>query len=173
MNAATTELQGKIDELLLVLQKDLEHIEQSVKELDELRELVIKRNDSGLSKLLEQIRSRSQEYGANQKLREELKRQIAEILDWPVGEVRLGKLLQEVPDEQKINVRQMRERLGDMISKLKREHTSTVMLLSDLSRFNSLLLNTILETGQVCGVTYDARGGTSRSGEVAFMNLQL
>jgi DNA repair exonuclease SbcCD ATPase subunit len=173
MNTVTTELQEKVNELLAVLQKDLEHIERSIGELDELRALVIKRDDSGLSKLLEQIRSRSQEYEANQKLREELRQQIAEILDWPVSEVRLGKLVQEVTAEQRVSVRQMRVRLGGMISRLQREHTSTVMLLSDLSRFNSILLNTILQTGQVCGVTYDARGGTSRSGDVAFMNLQL
>ena len=173
MNTVTTELQEKVNELLAVLQKDLEHIERSIGELDELRALVIKRDDSGLSKLLEQIRSRSQEYEANQKLREELRRQIAEILDWPVGEVRLGRLLQEVSAEQKVKVKQIRERLSSVISRLQREHTSTVMLLSDLSRFNSILLNTILQTGQMCGVTYDARGDTSRSGDVAFMNLQL
>ncbi len=173
MNTTTTELQEKVNELLLVLQKDLEHIERSIHELDELRGLVIKRDDSGLSKLLEQIRSRSQEYAANQKLREELRRQIAGILDWPVGEVRLGRLQQEVSAEQKVYVGQVRERLGSMISRMQREHTRTVMLLCDLSRFNSMLLNTILETGRVCGVTYNARGGTSRSGDVAFMNLQL
>jgi hypothetical protein len=173
MSTATTELQEKVNELLAVLQKDLEYIERNIVELDELRALVIKRDDSGLSKLLEQIRSRSQEYEANQKLREELRRQIAEILDWSVGEVRLGRLLQQVSAEQKVNVRQIRERLGSMISRLQKEHTSTVMLLSDLSRFNSILLDTILETGQVCGVTYNARGGAKRNGDIAFMNLQL
>jgi hypothetical protein len=173
MNTMTTQLQEKVDELLLVLQKDLEHIERSIVELDELRAFVIKRDDSGLNRLLEQIRSRSQEYEANQKLREELRQQVAKILDWPVGEVRLGRLVQEVSAEQKVNVRQMRERLGGMISRLQREHTSTIILLSELSRFNSILLNTILETGRVCGVTYNARGDASRSGDVAFMNLQL
>ncbi len=173
MSTTTTELAEKVNELLLVLQKDLEHIERSIGELDELRELVIKRDDSGLSKLLEQIRSRSQGHVENQKLREQIRQQIAEILGWPVGEVRLGRLQQEVSAEQQIHVRQMREQLGGMISRLQSEHAGTVMLLADLSRFNSMLLNTILETGQVCSVIYNARGGTSRSGDVTFMNLQL
>jgi chromosome segregation ATPase len=173
MKIATTKLQEKVDGLLAVLQKDLEHIERSIGEFDELRALVIKRDDSGLSKLLEQIRSRSQEYAANQRMREELRQQIAEILDCPVGEVRLGRLQQEVSAEQQFPVRQMQKRLRSMISRLQVEHSCTVVLLYDLSRFNSMLLNTILDTGQVCGVTYDARGGASRSGDVAFMNLQL
>lgn len=171
--STTTELQEQVNELLAVLHKDVEHIEQSIQHLDELRELVVKRDDSGLNKLLEHIKSRSKEYAANQKLREESRRQIAEILDWPVNEVRLGRLQGEVPAEQQVDVKNMRERLSSAISRLQGEHAATIMLLSDLSRFNRMLLNTILESGQFCDVTYNARGDTSRSGDVTFMNLQL
>ena len=46
-------------------------------------------------------------------------------------------------------------------------------LLSDLARFNRTLLSAILESGQPRGVTYNSRGGTSRSGDVAFVNLEF
>jgi hypothetical protein len=170
---ATVELAEKVDELLLVLRKDLEHIEQSNDNLNVLRELVIRRDDCGLNRLLEQIRSQSQEYVENQKLREQLRQQIARILGWPVGEVRLGRLLQSVSVEQRQRVGQLRNELQNLISRLRSEHSSTVILLADLTRFNNMLLNTILETGKACGITYDARGGTSRSGDIAFMNLQF
>ncbi len=173
MNTTTTELTERVDELLLVLQKDLVHIERSIEKLSELRELVIRRDDSGLNRLLEQIQSQSREYIENQKLREQLRRQIARILGWPVDEVRLGRLQQTVSAEQAIHVGQVRRRLQDVISRLQNEHAGTVMLLADLARFNNMLLNTILETGQACGITYDARGGTSRGGEIAFVNLQF
>jgi hypothetical protein len=173
MNTATTELQEKVDELLLVLQKDLEHIERSIEKLNELRELVIRRDDSGLSTLLEEIRSQSQEYIENQKLREQLRQRIGRILNWPVEQVRLGKLQRMVSGERAIHAEEVRKRLRDMILRLQSERAGTVVLLTDLARFNRMLLNTILETWRGCGITYDASGGTSRNDEVAFMNLRF
>lgn len=173
MNAATTELAQSIDQLLVVLQKDLERIEQSIERLNELRALVIKRDDSGLDRLLEQMRSQSEEYVQNQKLREQLREQIAVILDWPVEQVRLGRLQQILPERQSIQVAQMRERLTKTIARLRTEHAGTALLLADLARFNGILLNWILETGRACGMTYDCRGETSRSRDVAFVNLQF
>jgi hypothetical protein len=173
MNTMKTELAEKVDELLLVLYKDIEHIERSIDELDELRELVIRRDDASLKGLLEQIRLRSQEYVENQKRREQLRRQIAEIISLPVGQVKLGRLQQIVPVERRTDMSQVRKRLRVMVSKLQSEYTGTVMLLADLKRFNGMLLNTIMEAGRVCNVTYDSRGGTSREGDVAFMNLRF
>jgi hypothetical protein len=173
MNAATSELAQRINELLPVLQRDLEHIEQSIQRLDELRALVIKRDDSGLCRLLEQIGSQSQECVKNQKLREQLREQIAVILDRPLEQVRLGRLQQILPEPQSIQVAQMRQRLVKMVARLRTEHAATTLLLADLARFNGMLLKWILETGQVCGTTYDCRGETSRSRDTALVNLQF
>ncbi len=173
MNTTMTGLAERVDELLFVLQKDIEHIEQSIDNLNKLRELLIKRDDCGLNRLLEEIRSQSQGYVENQKLREQLRMHISGILGWSVDEVRLGRLQQTVSVEQEIRVGQLRSRLQGVISRLQGEHAGTVILLADLTRFNNMLLNTILETGRARGITYDAQGGTSRSGDIAFMNLQF
>jgi len=173
MNAATSELAEKTEQLLVVLQEDLVCIERSIERLDELRAFVIKRDDSGLNRLLEQIRSQSQEYVQNQKLREQLREQIAATVDWPLEQVRLGRLQQILPGRQSIKVAQMRERLMKMVARLRTEHAATTLLLSDLARFNGMMLNWILETGGVCGTTYDRRGETSRGRDTAFVNLQF
>ena len=47
----------KVDELLAVLDKDIEHIQRSLSRLNELRRLVIKRDDTALGKLLESIQA--------------------------------------------------------------------------------------------------------------------
>jgi hypothetical protein len=173
MNAATNGLTEKVDRLLLVLQKDIKHVQYGIEKLDKLRELLIRRDDVGLGQLLEEMRLQSQEYIENQKLRGELRQQIAAILGWPAEQVRLGRLQEVVPVEQGIFVRQMRRQLKEVISRLKNEYTGTVVLLADLARFNSMLLGAILGTGQSRNITYDAHGGASRSGEVAFVNLQF
>jgi len=47
----------KIDELLAVFDKDIEHIQDSLLRLDKLRSLLIKPNNESLDKLLESIRN--------------------------------------------------------------------------------------------------------------------
>lgn len=169
----TTELSQKIDELLAVLEKDIEHIQHGIEELEELRRFVIKRDDSGLSGMFEQIRSQSQGYIENQKQREQVRSSIARILDWPIEQVRLSQLQRVVSAGQAEQINLTRQRLTEKVSVMKSEHSGTVMLLRDLARFNGMLLNAILENQQSSGTTYNARGGKSRGGEVAFMNLHL
>jgi hypothetical protein len=173
MNTTMTQLSERIDELLRILERDIEHIEQSVEQLDELRTLVIKRNDSGLNELLGQIHVQSQQCAQNQQMREQVRDQIAVALDWPLEHVRLGKLQEVLPEHQAARVAQMRQRVIEAVGRLRREHSGTSMLLADLARFNGMILNWILEAEQGRGVTYDARGGRSRSGNVAFVNLQF
>ena len=62
MKPATTSIEDKVDELLLVLDEDIRHIQQSLSWLNELRSLIIKRDDASLGKLLELIRSESEGY---------------------------------------------------------------------------------------------------------------
>ena len=49
----------KINELLVVLDKDIEHIQDSLLRLDRLRSLLIKPNNESLERLLESIRADS------------------------------------------------------------------------------------------------------------------
>jgi len=168
-----TELSQKVDELLVILEKDLEHIANGIEELNGLRTLVIKRDDYGLGRLLEQIRSRSGEYTENLKQREQVRSCIARLLDWPVEKVKLRELEKAVSAEQSTRIKRMRQQLTEKVSQMQSGHSGTVMLLRDLARFNGMLLNTILEKGRRSGTIYNAHGGRSRGGEVAFMNLNL
>ena len=52
----------KVDELLIILDKDAQHIQESLSRLNELRGLVIKRDDAALGKLLGSIQSESNSY---------------------------------------------------------------------------------------------------------------
>jgi len=54
----------KVDELLVILDKDTQQIQESLSRLNELRSLVIKRDDAALGKLLERIQYESDSYRA-------------------------------------------------------------------------------------------------------------
>jgi hypothetical protein len=173
MNTTTNQLTERVDDLLAILEKDIEHINGSIEKLERMRELVIKRDDSALKKLLEKIRLSSEEYSQNLQLREQSKQQVAENLGCSVEQVRLSRLQMILPVEQSRRVGEVREQLERLVSRLRTEHAGTAVLLADLARFNSILLNTILETGRASGITYNARGDRQKHRDGAFVNLEF
>ena len=70
MKSTATEIENKVDKLLTCLDKDSQHIQKNLSQLNELRSYVIKRDDSGLSKLLRTIQAETSSYRNH-----ELKRQ--------------------------------------------------------------------------------------------------
>ena len=55
MNAAAVSIEDKVDRLLTCLEQDLQHMQKSLLQLNEMRKLVIKRDEAALCKLLESI----------------------------------------------------------------------------------------------------------------------
>ena len=71
----TAKLQpDKIDELLAVLDEDIEHIQDNLSRLNELRSLLIKPSNESLDRLLENIRADSDSYAANELKRQSIRR---------------------------------------------------------------------------------------------------
>ncbi len=71
MNGQTVDLSCKIEDLLGVLRQDIEHLERTLVRLNELRCFVIKRDEKGLTRLLDDIRMESRDYQANEQTRRE------------------------------------------------------------------------------------------------------
>ena len=59
MKTAAIEIENKVDELLTVLDRDIRYIRENLSRLNELRSLVVKRDDASLRKLLGSIQSES------------------------------------------------------------------------------------------------------------------
>ena len=68
-------IQNKVTELLAVLDKDIEQMGESLSRLNELRTAVIKRNDSLLGKLLENVHTESEAYRNQTSKRKQLIRE--------------------------------------------------------------------------------------------------
>jgi hypothetical protein len=166
-------IENKIDDLLSVLKKDVEHVRQSLLWLTELRGLVVKRDEDGLRELLECIQKKSGGYSANESRRQLLRKELAKDLGCGVKEVTLFRLEEESPVEKREQVSTIKIELKSLTEELKREHLSTTMLLSDCARFNSLLLRTMLNVGRTEAITYSANGTAGHQAGMSLLNLRF
>lgn len=173
MKARMIEIEDKVNQLLAVLDKDIQNIQDNLSRLNELRIFVVKRDDASLQKMLENIQTESNSYKKNETARKLIREELAAAMDCRFEQVTLSRLETELTGEEKNEVTQRKIKLKTLAEKLKKEHSSTVTLLSDCARFNRLLLKSILELGHAGSVTYSQRGFTERQNSAAFMNMQL
>ncbi|MFA5239057.1 MAG: hypothetical protein WC476_05025 [Phycisphaerae bacterium] len=173
MKYTTIEIENKIDQLLAVLDKDAQHIIENLSRLNELRGLVVKRDEVSLHKLLESIKSEADSYKENELKRQSLREELAIALNCGLKQMTLSRLEAELSGEKKADVTERKMKLQTLAGKFKKEYLSTTMLLSDCARFNSMLLNSVLEFGQARTITYSPKGFASRQTNSAFVNLQF
>lgn len=173
MKTCAIEIEGKVDELLDCLEKDIKHIQKSLSNLDELRSLVIKREDAALGKLLEKIRAESDIYKKHEMCRQSIRTELADYFECSRKDLTLSKLALSIPEAKRARINQSKSKLRVLIEKLRKEYSSTAMLLSECTRFNNLLLKSIFDLGKTGGLYYGADGTTSQQSETAFVNLQF
>jgi len=173
MTAITAEIEDKIDELLSILDTDIQHIHETVSKLDELRSLVIRRDEVSLLGLLEAIKAQSQSYAVNELKRQAIRKELAIALGCNLEQVTLSGLEQILKDTKKAQIADRKVKLKTLTEKLKREHLSTTLLLSDCARFNSLVLRSIFDFGKATTVTYGSNGSARRQSDTTFVNLQF
>jgi len=173
MKTTMFEIEDKVNQLLAVLDKDIQNIENTLSRLNDLRGFVVKRDDDSLQKLLESVQSESNSYKENESKRRLLRQELADALNCDFKQMTLSRLETELTGEKKAEAAKRKIKLKTLAGKLKKEHSSTVMLLSDCARFNNTLLKSILELGQAGTITYSPRGFAERQANSAFMNLQF
>jgi len=173
MKATAVEIEDKVDELLAVLDKDIEHLQESLLRLTELRSLVIKRDDAALGRLLERIQAESNSYRSNESQRQSIRKELAIGFGCDLEQMTLSKLEASLTEERKAQIANKKTKLSSLTKELKNEHLSTALLLSDCARFNSLLLKSIFDLGKTGTVVYDSQGSAKRQADSAFVNLQF
>ena len=173
MKEITNSVEDKIDELLIVLDKDIQHIQQSLARLDELRSLVIKRDDVALGKLLERIRNESSSYQSHELKRQSIREEIATALGCGINQMTLSNIETGLSKVKREQVARKKTELISLIKKLKREHLSTTLFLSECARINRMLLKDVFKLGNAGTVYYGSKGATKRQSDMAFVNLQL
>lgn len=173
MKAVGTEIISEVGELLNVLRAESDFIKGNTQKLELLRELVVKRDDDGLADLLEDLRSESQRHLENTKRRKALRGKIALALGWPVEEVRLSKLEPLLDEQTKEQLCLLRQELQNVSEQIKSELSGTTALLKELSRFNSMILNAILQGRQVREISYSSSGMKKQQQTSGIVNMRL
>ncbi len=169
----TTAIEEKVDDLLACLDKDVQRVQESLSQLTELRTLVIKRDDVALGKLLENIQAGSDRYRTQESQRQAIRTDLAAALGCNIEHITLSALEKSLSKAKAEQVSRMQTRLKSLVQELRREYLSTVLLLSECSRLNNMLLKSIFDVGGTGDVYYNANGVTRRQTGLTFVNLQL
>ncbi|UCG46199.1 MAG: hypothetical protein JSU94_11915 [Phycisphaerales bacterium] len=172
MKAVTAQIEEKVDGLLIILDQDIRNLEENLQRLDELRGLVVKRDEEALVGLLEVIQRQSSGQSENESRRKRVCEELAAALGWPVGHVTLSRLEAVVTQDSRAGISGRREALKLLAERLKTEYVGTAMLLADCARFNSMLLRSVLDFGGAETLTYGPTGSAKRHGGTAFVNFQ-
>ena len=176
MKTTIVEIKDKVDELLFILDKDVLHIKENLSRLNELRSLVIKRDEKNLCELLEKLRSETDNYKSQELKRQSVRKELAEILGYEVSQMTLSRLEDVLSGELKDRVAEKKTEIRSLMKEFKKEQISVALLLSECARFNNMLLKSILALvgAQEPPVTAYQRGGTTkRHAETTFVNLTL
>lgn len=172
MNTLSLEFDNLIDPLIAVLDRDIEHYTSSLEILNQLRGMVIKRDDEALNLLLEKARIKSNNYATVENRRNQIRTELARLGGCDVSEMTLTKLAKNLPQHRSDQVKAAKNKLESLLSKFKAEHLSTFMLLSECSRFNGIMLSALLN-GRRDESTYNRQGSMNLDSKQNIMNLQL
>jgi flagellar biosynthesis/type III secretory pathway chaperone len=118
---------------------------------------IVDRDEDAVERLLEQIeRAQELQAAADEKL-DAIRRKLAECLDCPNEEVKLSALIAALSEPQRTALAEQRRRIIELAERLQLEHMRTVMLLTECSRINRMLLESLFPDSQ--GVTTYSEAG--------------
>lgn len=173
MNGLNAVLSHKTGDMLDVLGRDIVHIEKTLSFLSELRELVIKRDEKNLVRLLDEIRDEAQDYSANEQRRRTIREQLAGLLDCKPEELTISALRLRLDEPAKNDITEKQGRLRILAQQLQREYIATAALLTDCARINSRLLKIVFQRSRTGLVCYDSQGQAAGESGATFMSMRI
>lgn len=172
MKTLSLEFDNYIDPLIEVLERDMEHIECSIEVLDQLRGMVIKRDDKSLNLLLEKVRIKTNKYATVENRRQTIRKELARIWGCDVSEMTLTKMIGILSPHRSKQMQETKNKLESLLERFKAEHLSTFKLLTECSRFNEVMLSALLN-GKRDESTYNRQGSMKWQSKQNIVNLQL
>jgi len=173
MNIASHGIEELIEELLALLDADAVRLEITLSHLNNLRAGVIKRDEAGMEQLLETVRTEQDERDAIEQKRNKLRQVAAAAFGCAAEEVNLSRIMEYLTPVLCQQVAQRQRTLMRLVEKLKIEYTATAMLLNECSRFNRMLLDSIVGSRCKGVATYNASGQMKRPNGSGFVAMQF
>ena len=173
MSMTIAAIETKVDALLAVLDDDLQHSETTVAQLDTLRTLLIKRDDTALEQLLGELRAQGQVREGIEQRRQILRRELAEELGCDATSVTLSALQKVLSGTRRAAVVDRQQRLRSQIDLLEREYALTLALVADCTRFNRSLMRVFFGIEDDRKTTYSATGAARYQAGAGMMSFHL
>ena len=173
MKATVIGIEEKVDALLECLDTDIQHLQEGLLLLDELRRLVIKRDDAALGRLLEQIQKEAADFRRHEQNRQSIRRELAVALGYDLKETTLTTLESILPPGKKVQIAERKEKIKPLIEAFRKEHMGVALLLSECARFNNMLLKCIFDLSKAESFCYNSNGAAKRQNDVTLIDLQL
>lgn len=139
----SVDIQTQVRALLEVLDGDIAHLEQHLVTLETLREGIIKRDETGLTALLSELRQHQPLMQRHEARRQALRESLATQLGYNQANFTLSVLLTHLTGVLKTEVAQKRRILQDLTQRLQRHWQLTSALLQDCARLNRQLFRLI------------------------------
>jgi hypothetical protein len=166
-------MEAKVRLLLDVLDEDIRHVEGVLLRLDALRTLLVKRDDAGLERLLEEIHRQGEAYSDNEQKRQSLRRELAAQLGCRESDLTLSKLRGQLSGQSRTAIEERQARLKVLVEQLKREHKLTMLLIADCARFNRSLMRALFGAEGKGSMTYGPSGAAKHQTGTTLMSLQF
>ena len=115
MKPMTIVTEEQINELLDCLDKDIKHIHKSISQLNEMRKLVIKRDDIALGKLLQNIQNETDAYKNNESKRQSIRKELANAFGFTIEQMTLSTLESSLPDAKRAQITERKTQLQSLI----------------------------------------------------------
>lgn len=173
MKATAIGIEEKVDALLVCLDKDIQHLQEGLSQLDELRRLVIKRDEIALGRLLEKIQKEADDYRHHERMRQSIRQELAAALEYDLKQTTLSALETILPQGKKDQITERKKKIKPLIEEFRKEHTGVTLLLSECARFNKMLLMCIFDLSKAENICYNANGAAKRQNDISLINLKL
>lgn len=173
MKEMAVDIENKINELMIVLDIDIAHLQESLLRLNDLRMLVVKRDNDKLGELLMTIEASTNSHKENEQRRQQICQYIADVAGIQSKYATLADIEEMVDGPTKLEFSRKRAKLKVLASEIKNDHQSASMLLTDCARINRMLLDNVFGGGKSREISYSANGSAKRENNINFMSVKL
>ena len=173
MREIAIDIEDKINELMMVLDIDIAHLQESLLRLSDLRMMVIKRDNDKLRKLLMTIEASTNSHKENEQRRQQICQYLAEAVGIEKKYAALADIEAMIDGPMKLEFNRRRLKLKALAFEVKKDHLSASMLLVDCARVNRMLLDNIFGGGKGREISYSANGSAKRENNINFMSVEL
>ena len=171
MNRLTEGAVELVDELVVLLDREIELLDKRHAQLEELSRATVRRDDEVLDPLLEQI-ERTQQVQTRTDLKlQALRSTLAATLGWAVAETRLARLIERLDGPRAAELDYRRQQIILLSERLKRQHMATVLVVTECARINRMLLESFFPEKRAV-TTYGARGQSSWGLDVGLVDVE-